>query len=465
MKHTKNIFISFIYILLISCSSNPRIKDPLNNSAPIKNVLFISFCSVNTHFLPTYSTNIEEKNYPNLSAFFNSSFNFINAFNDVSWSNAKRFIFFKEWSKLYGINNRRVEPIQDWKEDGINISYIHIPAHKDLKNQYNDYFDDRRLEVTSKNFDTIINEVTKRNQNPDSKNIWMLHFKLMHYPYLSETYLNNPEFLYSNFTTKELSLINEYIEHPEKYPEKLSFFQVVFGKDNFKNLFIKNNQFRNYATDLRSVERWRKSKNYETDYSILKKSYKLRLKDLDKLVGKIREYYSQHLEKDTALIIGGDHGESLYEHNYLSHGTIPYDEAIHFFYSVHFPHQSIKSIINNQYGQRSLTKIIESIPLGNTNQKNFLSSLHANREDENIISFSCTGDIASIRYDNTWKLIYYLKEEKYQLFNLKNDPDEKIDLADNQEQLVTELKIKILEKISFLYTSPGECVWPLILWK
>ena len=429
-------------------------------SSVAKNVLFFSFCSVSTSYLPFFgksNLSLQESELPNLSKIFNKSFLFTNAFTDMSWSNARRYAFLKEWRKVYGVNNRWEEPIQDWNQDGVKVTFVRIPGKEDMKNMYNEYYTDERLSYPLEKFDEVISEVTKRRKELGQKRYIMLHFKIMHYPYLSSTYLNNKDILNETYTKEESLLIEEYIKNPSLYPEKYSFFQMTFGDEKFKKLYFnKTNQYVAYATDVASVERWKKSKNFEKDFSIMVKAYKLRLKDFDRLVGKLWDYY-RTIELDTVLVLGGDHGESLLEHDYISHGTIPYDEVVKFFQAVHFPEQKQKVIYDKQISQKTIGLMIEDIVLGARNESNFLDTSSMKQVDNNIFSFSCAGDIASVRDINGWKFIYYIPDERYSLFNLKLDPSEKVDLSSENDDLAMHYKTLILDHLSRRVVSPDIC--------
>jgi arylsulfatase A-like enzyme len=326
-----------------------------------------------------------------------------------------------------------------------------------MKYMYNEYYTDERLSYPLEKFDEVISEVSKRRSVQSQNRYIMLHFKIMHYPYLSSTYLTNRDLLKEVFTKDEISLIDEYIKNPESYPEKYSFFQMTFGDEKFKKLYFNNsNQYVAYATDVASVDKWKKSKNFDMDFSIMLKSYRLRLKDFDRLVGKLWDFYTS-VESDTALVLGGDHGESLLEHDYISHGTIPYDEVIKFFQAVHFPGQKEKVIYDHQISQKSLGIMIEDIVLGNRNEKNFLENSFMRHVDNHILSFSCAGDIASLRDVKGWKFIYHIPEERFSLFNLKLDPNETTDLSNQNDELVMQYKTLILDHLSRRVVSPDIC--------
>jgi arylsulfatase A-like enzyme len=250
------------------------------------------------------------------------------------------------------------------------------------------------------------------------------------------------------FTDKELTLIKEYRTNPHKYPEKYSFFQMAFGDPKFKKLYFnKSGQYFSYATNTDEVNKWKNSLNYEMDMNILKKSYRLRLALLDELIGKFLTFYKT-IEKDTALVIGGDHGESIYEHDYMSHSFIPYDEVIRFFHAIHFPNQEGKVEINQQISQSSIFDIVEMIANGDVDESNFVESHHPQEDDHYFFSQSCAGDVASLRIDNKWKFIYFPFEERSKLFNLVNDPNELTDVSEQHPELVEEYKILTIDRLT-----------------
>jgi hypothetical protein len=442
--------ITLIFLLLFtSCNKKLELQSDLKQkisigNTQVKKVLFLSFCSVSTNFLPVYGKNINEKDLPNLAKFFNSSINFTNAYTDRSWSNSRRFLFEKNWLETYKNQNPNLFPIQEWKYQDGKIFFERFPAKDDLSAEYNEYYNDERLDLPNKTFDKVISEIEKR--SPElGFNVWMLHFKLMHYPYLTEHFLKNSELIKNTFTKEEFKLINLYLNNPERYPEKKSFFQATFGRESFKKLYFnKNKQYLSYVTDLESVKKWKNSKNYESDLSILKKAYALRLKELDHLIGNFLDYYKK-IEKDTALVISGDHGESLNEHNYLTHGEIPYDEVLHFFFSIHFPNQKDKIIADQQVSQKMTTRLVEKLVLKNLNEDNILEAPILKKEKFPLISTSCSGDIVSLRFKNQWKFIYYKAEDRFELFNLEKDPNELVDVSIENLALAEKYKLELSE--------------------
>lgn len=280
----------------------------------------------------------------------------------------------------------------------------------------------------------------------------------MHYPYLSESYLKNPILLSRTFSKKELDLISSYLKEPTLFPDKYPFFQVLFGDHNFKKIFInKRGQYISYLTSVESIARWKRSKNYFDDLNILKKSYQLRLVDLDRLIGELYKKYKM-FENDTVLVLGGDHGETIVEHDYLSHGHIPYDEVIKFFHAIHFPNQKQKIEINTQFSQQSIGTLIEKINAGDIKYDYFLRKPSTLVNKETVISYSCIGDVVSLRDTSGWKYILLINDQKDYLFNTLSDPKEMINLVGKFPHIANKFKTEIHDQLAFKELFKETCL-------
>jgi hypothetical protein len=407
--------------------------------------------------LPTFNPKIPDHKYPNLAAFFNNSFNFVNAYGNTSWLNIKFYIFNEEWKKKFVTLGMMNQPILDWTAKNVFASFIRVPGDKDLKEGYKEYYENDRSEKLLENFSKYKDLIEVRIKNNHHKKMIMLHFKVMHYPYLSSDLFSNKELMKQNFNNAELARLNEYYNNPNQYPEKLPFFQVMFGDKKFQSLYFKNDQYIAYATEPTANAIWKHSMDYQKDLVLIKKAYEMRLKILDNLVGQFTSYYKS-IEKNTVLIIAGDHGETLGEHDYLTHGTVPYDKVTRFFYSVHFPFQNEKYIFDKQISQASLGHLVENLSLNKYKYETFLDQINLNKGDKEIVSYSCSGDIASIRMDNKFKLIYFIKSEQLQLYNLEIDPNEQHDIATLFPDIAMSLKMKIVDRLEQREFSSNGCI-------
>jgi hypothetical protein len=421
----------------------------------------LSFCSVDTNFLPYFSASDYSSlkiKLPNIVKIFDQSVLFTNSYTDYSWSTARRFIYLDSWRKKYGIQNKWQSPVQDWEQDSVKATIIRIPMREDFINQYNDFYNDDRLTEPFNKVDEVFQQIKSRKEKYNSPNFWMVHFKLMHYPYLSETYLNNQQLLSKTFTKIELDLIKIYLSNPTQFPDKYPFFQILFGDQKIKKLFLnKQGQYVSYLASEESIKRWKKSTNYLIDLNILKKSYQLRLVDLDRLIGELFQKY-KHIEEDTVLVFGGDHGETVLEHDYLSHGYIPYDEVIRFFHAIHFPKQTKKITVDTQYSQATLGAMIENINLGKIDFQSFFQKPTTKLNNDSVISYSCAGDVVSFRDPSGWKYVLFLNDQKEYLFNTKSDPKEIKNIATIFPNIASKYKTEINNQLAFKQLFNDTCI-------
>ena len=450
-------FYNFCFLLYLFINSEVFAQVPKKKL----NVLYLSFCSVDTNFLPYYSSpefNSLKVKLPNITKVFDQSVLFKNSVTDFSWSTARRFIYLDSWRKKYGVSNKWQDSIHDWEENLVNASLIRIPVKEDFVNQYNDFYNDDRLVEPFDKIDEIFKQILIRKEKRGTINFWMLHFKLMHYPYLSESYLKSDKILLSTFNKRELEQIKYYLKNPNQYPDKYPFFQVLFGEKKLKNIFMnKQGQYVSFLTSEDRIKLWRKSKNYQLDLNILKKSYQLRLLDLDKLIGELFLRYKQ-IEKDTVLVIGGDHGETVFEHDYLSHGHTPYDEVIKFFHAIHFPNQTNKISIDTQFSQASLGAMIEKINSGSIDFQYFSKKSSEIIGDGFVLSYSCAGDVVSLRDSSGWKYILFINDQREYLYNIKNDPRESINVLSRYPNIANRYRTEINNQLAFKQLSSDGCL-------
>lgn len=395
---------------------------------------------------------------PNIAKIFDQSVLFTNSYTDYSWSTARRFIYLDSWRKKYGYQNKWQVPVQDWEQDSVKATIIRIPTREDFINQYNDFYNDERLTEPFNKVEEIFQQIKSRKDKNKSPNFWMVHFKLMHYPYLSETYLNNQQLLSKTFSKLELDQIKIYLTNPIQFPDKYPFFQILFGDQKIKKLFLnKQGQYVSYLASEESIKRWKKSRNYLVDLNILKKSYQLRLVDLDRLIGELFQKYKK-IEDDTVLVLGGDHGETVLEHDYLSHGFIPYDEVIRFFHAIHFPKQKSKITIETQYSQATLGAMIENINLGKIDLNSFRKRPSIKLNNDVVISYSCAGDVVSLRDSSGWKYVLFLNDQKEYLFNTRSDPKETKNIAPIYPKIANKYKTEINNQLAFRQLFNDTCL-------
>lgn len=149
------------------------------------------------------------------------------------------------------------------------------------------------------------------------------------------------------------------------------------------------------------------------------------------------------LYDNTLVILTADHGEELYDHSKFAHGKTLYQEVINQLLVIKLPGQLMAGKLIQENVQTIdifptfLDLIGEPIPsylLGKSLKNLMLSSACSESPFHNEI-FIETGKELSLKaiIDGHWKLIRKTQIEpalpaKFELFNIKNDPLEKIDL-------------------------------------
>jgi arylsulfatase A-like enzyme len=158
------------------------------------------------------------------------------------------------------------------------------------------------------------------------------------------------------------------------------------------------------------------------------------------------------LDKDTLIILTSDHGESIGEHDYyFQHGFL-YDQLLKAPLIIKGPGITKGKVINKQ------VKLIDIMPtilaflkIKVNNKIEGVDLLPLIYDDNNYTGneyvFSETFDcdklnLKSIRTPE-WKLIYNIGLDKYELYNLKIDPEEITNLVDIDKEKFIFLKTKL----------------------
>jgi arylsulfatase A-like enzyme len=167
----------------------------------------------------------------------------------------------------------------------------------------------------------------------------------------------------------------------------------------------------------------------------------------------------RNLLDNTIIIISSDHGESFYEHDYFQHGSPHlYEQVTHIPLIIKEPNQTEGRVIDDLVEQvdipatilglvnipvpswmegRSLVPYLRGEKL--TAKAAISTSLYKNVPTEPIVS---TGTIAV--WQDDYKMIHYLDDGRSLLFNLKNDPDELVNLV-NKEPGVAKRLLDIIK--------------------
>lgn len=183
------------------------------------------------------------------------------------------------------------------------------------------------------------------------------------------------------------------------------------------------------------------------------------IKYIDKIIGEFIDWLDRrNILEETLIIITSDHGEEFMEHGGLCHLLKLYDELLHIPLIIYNPclTRKNKNFIVDQLD--IAPTIAES--LGLKKHKTWLGrSLLKNIKDKEVISEVAT-DILSdnVKYSEwkiairtkKWKLHYFLKDNRFELYNIIKDPNEMTNLADIKSNIVDTLKPKIKKYIELV---------------
>ena len=442
-----NYKIVLIFILSTLINSCTKVSDK-------KNTVVLSFCSLNRTDLPYYGPSNDLKNFKRV---FDNSFVFMNSFSNVSWSNLKRYMARDVWKNKYRKNDQKNEiPLQKWSDSTFDYLFLRIPSVESVDDDIVNYYKDNRLTSVEEDFNLI--KQTIDNLASGKNKISIIHFKFMHYPYLSAELYKKA--LSENFLDQsDIALIEKYRKNPNQYPDKKVFFQVLFAFSEFESFFMKNGLRLDLTNDKIEIAKWKGSADFEKDFKLLKKIYFFRLKVLDNFIGKIFDYYQKNYEDKLNFVLTGDHGESFMQHDSLTHSGVPYDEAISFFYTLHMSGQKERRFISRQISQKVQEDQIVYLTKLNPNIEEFNKYINKPQDvEDEIYSYSCAGDISSLRVSNKWKGLYNIVTSEFKLFDLNQDPLELIDVSGKYPDIALKLKLKQsihLEKVTFI---KGGCI-------
>jgi hypothetical protein len=177
--------------------------------------------------------------------------------------------------------------------------------------------------------------------------------------------------------------------------------------------------------------------------------YDAELKWTDQQVGRLLDELRRLPSYDnTIVIITSDHGESMGEHNVPlgTHGSALYNELIHVPLLFYIPNNKPRQI-------RGAVSILDIVPTVaelaridvadlSFEGRSLLPQLFYGREDRARIVFAETnaGGKQRAAISERWKLVYYIANNIYELFDLTADPGELSNLAPRNPPALAEMK-------------------------
>jgi len=205
------------------------------------------------------------------------------------------------------------------------------------------------------------------------------------------------------------------------------------------------------------------AENNITDVDYYISQYDGEIRYTDSQIGRLYEALKKlRLDKKTIIIITSDHGEAMGEHNlYFRHCTFLYDELIKVPLMIRF-NKTIPSGKKIDTQVRSIDIMPTILDILNINPKNFnalqgrslLPLIASERCAFPPFAYSEFLNRKSVR-GNGWKLIYDKNNQEFELYSLKEDPQETNNLIDKERDQFEYLKKKLDEYIQQADSGSG----------
>lgn len=245
-------------------------------------------------------------------------------------------------------------------------------------------------------------------------------------------------------------------EHPEKFYIWLHYMDVhtpYIPKKKYLKLISTSSH--NIIKDLKLYLKIKKTianRNIKDitkkDVELLIDSYDAEIRYTDAQIGLLlNKLRKMDVLDKTLLIITSDHGEEFFEHGVFGHANEhSYDELIRVPLIIYAPWIGKNIIVNDQVEHMSIAPtIIDAMGLGETNDfmgKSVIPTIKDGMGGTKGVIIESSRTKIAYR-DSEWKFIYDKEREKCEIYNLKEDPKEKNNIAELEKEKVREYKQKI----------------------
>jgi len=198
--------------------------------------------------------------------------------------------------------------------------------------------------------------------------------------------------------------------------------------------------------------------------------YDAEILDLDRALERfIRTLDAQNLLENTILVVTADHGEDLFEHGWMQHGTTVYEPAIHVPFVVVWPSQVPDGVSLNC--MRSLVDVAPTLlelagitpTIVDMDGESFSAALTSGRCSDRAEAFA---ELQTTPYRNDpgvplvavreprWKLVHRVGHSVSELYDLLEDDGEKRDLAALHLERVNQME----ERVAWYLSLGGDVI-------
>lgn len=153
----------------------------------------------------------------------------------------------------------------------------------------------------------------------------------------------------------------------------------------------------------------------------------------------IAQYKQAGLYENTIFLILGDHGEGFGEHASRAHGYSMFNEVLKIPLIIHAP-----GLVESKVHQ-ALVSQLDVVPtlmelLGLQAATGFEGKSLLSGEEKPVYATCLVRKVCLSRIDEKYKYIFYFGDKSEDLFAYREDEDERVDLAEQQPELVAEFR-------------------------
>lgn len=423
----------FLLVLAVVFSLNVFTNTNENIECKNCNIVLISIDALRADHLGIYG--YERNTSPNIDDFFKKGFVFENAFSQAPNTLPSHMSIFtglypshhKMFSSSIGTNSSlsdlfrtitEILKIYGYKTQGFYGGGDHLDPKLGFSRGFDKYEVNDFVENSTELFDFL-------NLNRNGKFFIFMHTNVLHDPYVSI-----PPF--------------------DSMFDKDYTGNIIGNAKQFSSMLLKNNISNDYFNNYNQIRTFywsRVNKSDSKDVRHLIALYDGNMNMVDSFLGKFFKYLdSLNLSSNTIIVITSDHGEEFKEHNGFVHEKL-YDETIHVPLLIYVPHSKPQNVKNQVRSIDILPTILSivMIPAPQYIDGRSLKFLmeNPNALDQNQILYSEFFIQKAIRTPE-WKLIKTVNQTiSYELFNLKDDHGEQVNLHGRNIAKEKELKEKL----------------------
>jgi len=444
------------------------------------NVILISLDTLGSNHLPCYG--YDRNTAPNLCGFAKDNILFTNSFSNASWTRPSHFsIFTSLYPNHHGmvsndassgkLSQNIITMAEYFKKANYNTIYVgplkdqSLPLDQGIGRGFDTFLEEK----TNWSFDKWKEAIERLISENKQSSFLFLHTYWVHYPYFVDRVSGGNNRIFTNDYYSDIPLDSDVdirmIDFPlvsDFTPDFINFLKIERGDGVANKLRGVNNPveakqiyeeiFSNKGTsepDISDYYFYKMSKTKErVDYG--KALYDEMIFYLDKQLSMIFDLVSNsQVSKNTIIIITSDHGEAFLEHGSMSH---PADQLYNTITSVplimYIPGIKQKKVDALVQGVDILPTVLKLTGIKYKN--NIVDGIDLTglvvgspfaKENDYLISEGPNVD--TIRNDQ-WKLYRNVNDvngkTSYELYNLKNDPFETINLYKQDPFVVNKLE-------------------------